>query len=882
MKASRGLQWTACLLSAGLVTAGCSKNNPSPDGGGADGGGTDAGPCVVDTDCPDPTIFFCNSATGVCEPSCRQASDCLIARRTAQYALPYCDNAPLKCVCDNGVCVPTQCSVDGDCGSGNACRDGNCVPLPTATTIASCQITPDVVVTSRGATATFFASFADSSGKPVVVPSGITWSAKDGSVTLNGSATGDTAVFNAVAAAGAATPSGVQVQVGSATCQAKVIIVDASQVPANKVEVVVTDELNGRPVPGATVITLDSGGNQLDMQTSAADGTATLSATGTISVTAFHTDFSYLTIAGYSTAGSASRLLSMVVRRNPLDQLGGYAGTFTDLPQAPNVLAGLASASLAGSIADLDFNQVIGTSVKTQVSLGTAFNGPVDLPVGTFLQFIQNPLKSTDAAAGLAGVCTDTFAGGSGMAEPLITSGQCGTRTAWALEGNLDIGDLPISALTSGLKNIDWGGVLTQLQPAFKKFNSSVGRDVQFKLNPYDGGFDTSQFATYNHDFAGVPLGFGYVVQVPTLPQFQGQYLDGVLVVPGSNVPGRGIVPLGLGAGVDSTPATVSTTDVQAQLPAPGLILVRSSPLHGGLEGFSYGIGMAAVQLATIQTNLVASAILYRVPGNKLTFDLSGNNPITMPMGFVAVPENAKFNAGTNALPSLPLRTFKFAAAPNTTGLNVMRVQFQNSAGHTWTVMADVASPTFTLPTPPGTPVAYEDRVYDTNSPGSQKSTMLVQMIGLSSTAAAGGNPIAFTQLVELGSTNADRLTDLTTAFSVDSYGRPKIAWTTPSSAGSTILHGTNVTVTVTNFLVGLTATADGIVRLSFTGGTGCTGTVDGTVDTSGGQGQISIQLPQGCTGTNMTLTATLYDNEGTPQPISPAVSASIGSITIN
>jgi hypothetical protein len=342
-------------------------------------------------------------------------------------------------------------------------------------------------------------------------------------------------------------------------------------------------------------------------------------------------------------------------------------------------------------------------------------------------------------------------------------------------------------------------------------------------------------------------------------------------------------VPLGVGAGVDSTPATVSTTDLQANLPSAGLILVRSAPLHAGLEGFSYGIGMAAVKLSTIQTNLVASAILYRVPGNKLSFDLSGNNPISMPQGFAPVPENAKFNAGTSALPSLGLRSFKFGAAPNTTGLSVLRVQFSNSAGRRWTVMTDVANPTFTLPTPPGTPTPFEDRIYDTNGAGAQKATMLVQFLGLNSNPAGAGSPVSFVNLVELGSTNADRLTDLTTAFSVDSYSRPKIAWTTPSSAGSTILHGTNVAVQVTNFQVGQTATADGIVRISFTGGgAGCTGTVDGTTDTSGGQGQISIQLPAGCTGTNMTLTATLYDNQATPQPISPAVSAPITGITIN
>src|SRR4029077_18380333 len=95
------------------------------------------------------------------------------------------------------------------------------------------------------------------------------------------------------------------------------------------VSVLVTDELSGRPVPGATVLVSDATAGTAIGATVPTDpnGFATLPLTGspaTVNVSAFSEGFGYLTIANYATAGS--RFLSMPLRRNPIDQYGGGKG----------------------------------------------------------------------------------------------------------------------------------------------------------------------------------------------------------------------------------------------------------------------------------------------------------------------------------------------------------------------------------------------------------------------------------------------------------------------------------------------------------------------------------------------------------------------------
>jgi hypothetical protein len=155
---------------------------------------------------------------------------------------------------------------------------------------------------------------------------------------------------------------------------------------------------------------------------------------------------------------------------------------------------------------------------------------------------------------------------------------------------------------------------------------------------------------------------------------------------------------------------------------------------------------------------------------------------------------------------------------------------------------------------------------------------MLVQTVRLNDNPAGGGNALGYAALVEQNSTNADRLNHFTTAFSLIDYGAPTLSWKTPAADGATVMHGSNVTVTVANFKVGATASDDGYVHLSFSGGTGCT-PVDVNTDASMGKGEITLTIPTGCTGST-SMTAELYSNT-TSAAIDPAVSATLNNITI-
>ena len=154
---------------------------------------------------------------------------------------------------------------------------------------------------------------------------------------------------------------------------------------------------------------------------------------------------------------------------------------------------------------------------------------------------------------------------------------------------------------------------------------------------------------------------------------------------------------------------------------------------------------------------------------------------------------------------------------------------------------------------------------------------MLAQVIRLNDNPAGGGGAITFQGLVEQNNTNYDRITDFTTGFSFIDYARPEVAWNTPSTAGTTVVKTGTVKVNVTGFKVGTAAGDDGIVRLTFPGNAGCAD-IDTNTDASAGKGEITISLAAlggGCSG-SVTMKAILYDNQATPQPIAPEVSASL------
>ena len=882
MTASNRKTLAAALALLALSLTACPKPPPIKDGGTGGGGGT--GDCVEDSDCPDPQYFFCNTVTSQCEPSCRTAAQCNPAsvnagQRPSQYALAFCTGS-LGCQCDEGKCVGSLCSADIDCGT-QVCRNGACVAAPAASTVTKCQISPDLAVFRQGSKARFWVSAWDAQNNPVVIKDGATFTALGTTLSLTGPGTGAFADFTAGNATITTPTDSVQAAFGAITCKAKAIVL--ANPTATQVAVSVIDELSGRPVAGAKVmlsspvgaIIRQMGNDTVDTD---AQGFAVLSGIPAMySVSVFHPDFSYVTVANYA---GTSRFLSFAIRRNSLDKYGGYKGGFTNVPASSNVHAALAGMSLAGSITNLNITSLLGPSVPTNIVIGSAINQMnVPIPAGAFLGFGDQKIKNDIAGQGLNGVCLDTAGNPD---ETKIASGTCGTRTAWALAGDIPLGDLPIDAVAGGLDHINVGTLLGRIVPIFKKFNSSVVRDVQFDLRttPIDGGVpnfrDQSFYTTQNHDFTQIPLAFNFVVKMPELPRYKGSYVDAVAIIGGASAVGRGVVPLGIGVGVNTMPVDGQIDRLDPL--QPGQIGVRMAPTHHGLEGSHYGLLIAAISakgLTDKSAGLGASALFPRLPDNKLVFDPLGATPLDISTQvFPVYPEGAKFNYSGAADGAVPARSFRMTGA--LTGVNVVRVSFADALETRWDILVDAASPGFTVPPVPGT---LRDRVFANNVAQGTRSDLLVQAFRMTKEPLTPpSTPVSFTDFVELNDTNADRTTDFLTAFSFLNYGKPTISFKTPATNPATITAGSKVAVNVAAFSIGTQATDDGIVGFTFAGGAGCTNTTVSTEVPMKGSGTVELTLPATCRGAGIVINAALLKDPTTA--LSPPVSASI-TVTI-
>ncbi|HLL54578.1 MAG TPA: carboxypeptidase regulatory-like domain-containing protein [Myxococcaceae bacterium] len=859
------------------VLVGCpGKKDPVPDAGVPDAGsGGGGGRCAVDRDCPDPRIFSCNSATFRCEPSCAVKEDCSAAKR-GTHAIAACDTAP-GCQCDEGRCVKALCSADAECGA-QVCRDGACVPVPEVGKIASCQLWPDFVVGRVGERVELQLLAQDANGAPVVPVDGVSWTAGPG-MALAGSGTGQ-AVLELRAATLSAV-QGLQARMGGATCAVSVRVLEAGP-EEGWLRVTVTDEFTGRPIPGATVLLSHDEGLLSGERTTGESGVVSLPLVdvpsgGTfVNVTAFHPDYGYLTLAGYELGGPvpASRDVSLPLRRNPNDAYGGYQGTFKNAPATSNAHLGLAGLSVGGGLMDLTPGLLLGPTTPSSVHVGTAVNlDNLPLPSGMFLSVGDTPSKSTISARGLPGVCARPLRD-EASAEDAIRAGRCGTRSAWAFTADLPVTDLPLASLVGGAGNINLAALLTGSIPLFKSFSSSVVRDVPYALNeaPTDGGIpDTSSVAGFvplDHSFSqppNVPLGFGFVARVPSLPRIGTGYVDSVLLLGTSAVPGRGLVPLGLGAGVNSNADAL--TDIQSGLPAQGLVAVRMAPAHHGLEGSGYGLVAVAMALENVtdaSLGFAASALYQRLPPGPLPFDPKGERPVKLEGAFMGFPTGARYNFDAMARPGLAARQLKFASDPGLVGLTAARALFADAAGRTWTVLLNPARllTGARLPVPPR---GFADRTFAT--PAQQlRSTLTVQALRLGD-RLAGSGPLPFQRFVELTAARPDLLMERLQAFSSLDYGRPDARWTSPAQDDQRLAVGELATVKVTGFKVG----EEGKVLVTFDG---CAAEPRWlAADPSQGKGELSVPVPSGCKGT-VLLTAELYEGTLVPQPLAPRVVA--------
>lgn len=873
---------TRMLLALPFVGLVACSQVPKPE---VDGGGPGSG-CLTDLDCPDPLhplplLFMCNKLTARCEPGCINTEDCTAERR-GEHAIEACrtDLGGLGCECDEGRCVTALCSADADCGS-RVCRNGVCVAPPEPSTVSRCAITPDLAVVKKGAAVKFWLSAWSAAGAPVVPHEGAQWAAATGG-PLKGSGQGlwvELTAQDETPLTGEAVLA-VEAVVGGARCQAKAVVLPAT-VPPDALFVVVLDELSRRPLPGIDVVLSKEDGELLPSASVKTDGRglATLPlpvALDRYSVTAFGPDHTYVTIANY---GGASRYLSIVTRRNQTDRYGGSRGGYTGAPQSGNVHLGMAGMSLGGSMASLSIAQLLGPSVKRDLTIGSLTQRDVLIPSGVTLAVSGSAVKDTYSAQGLAGTCADVTGASD---EAAIAAGSCGTRAAWSFVGDVPQNLLPFDTLLGGgdLSAIDVTQLLSRVGPIVSTLTSSVVRDVSFTLRPTaraDGGApdfsDEAHFTQVDHPFVQVPLGFSFVLKAPDLPKYRGAYVDSVLVVGGAKVPGRGLVPLGLGAGVndDGSPQI----DRQGAL-ASGLIPVRMAPTHHGLEGTEYVLLVAALggtKSGDSSATPGAAFIVAPTPDNRLAFDPDGRSPIDLTSApFPPFPEGARFNFLDTPVAQIPARSFRFVApGPALGAVSVVRVSFADAFDRRWEVLMD---PTrgdsgFTLPKPPP---AHADRLYLLNASAGPRASMMVHTQAFR--AADGVGTLGFADMVELADDSGDRLTDSLRSFAFLDYNRPTVEFTVPLGQAASVAKGSTLTLKVLRFKLGEAGDADGLVRLTFAPDAGCPTAILSHEKTAG-NGMLDYQLPPTCVGTDLMVTAELVATDQLTA-VAPPVSAQL------
>ncbi len=820
--------------------------------------------CAVDQDCPDPGLFICDTATSRCEAACRTREDCRADRR-GTYALAACDESGgLGCQCDMNRCVPAVCATDADCDADAVCRNGACVPPPSASLAGACEVTPEVVVGSPGLSVDFRVWVRDASGSPLVLRDGIVWEALSPSVVGRGAGAVGTFVLSEPAAEHAA----VAVRVGKASCQARVTVL-TPEVPRGGVRVLVVDALTGRPVPLALVVASDDDGEPVGGMVTNAEGAAWVSASGEVGLTAYHPDYGYLTLARHD--ASRFRDVRLALRRNPLDRFGGVRGLFPAMDEtflaATSLRVGLTGLSMPGLPSELASESFLGPEREVSLSVG-AGQAHMSLPSGSAL-WLSGSAAPEVAAPGVAGVCDGSLAG-VGDVELAVRSGACGTRTAWALTGALALKDLPLNVLQPGMDPLLQLG---RLLPGSTGFFSTLARDARFTLAPTPGigteepdlhAAEYAQPLPFEQRAPGVRLSFPFAVRVPPLPQYRDAYLDRAYVLATVAVPGRGMVPLGLGAAANVAPADPNT-DADARLGRPGQVPVRMAPAHQGLEGQPYRLVVSAVGAPAPDGTVATSSLVVGLAAPR--FDPDGANPVDAGLGFLAVPEAARYNFDREAHQDLKGRELKAGVDMRA---SLVRAEFTTRAGRRWTVLMNPDDTNGGVRVPRA-PVGVEDRTYDSVLLGGRSRLQVEALRASGLDRREGEGP---QRLVAADGPGMERLADLTDAVSVLSLGRPEVAWRHPEADGQRLARGSAVRVGVSGFQLGAAPGGQGQVRMSLRGGVGCDGSaLLRSEPVTPGRGEVELDLPAQCWGLGVMLVATLVDDKG--EPLRPPVTAS-------
>ncbi|MEZ4461990.1 MAG: hypothetical protein R3E66_20175 [bacterium] len=486
--------------------------------------------CVEDLDCG--ADEECN-AEGLCQPrpqctldrNCDANELCIGGQCVNSPACMQSQDCPDGFECVGGNCFETLCRGAEDCDRGEVCDAGECVVPPAA---LSCFVATPSGTIADGQTVALEAFALDSDGNGVAAI--FRWTSDNPAVAVV-DPTGRNAVGKA--AAGTANFAATLATGDPVMCTGTVSLVNQGPVMAGNLRISVINGETGAPVDGATVYL------GMTQQTTANGGLSTfMRPTTAFDVTVIHPDYNVITVQGINTGDVK---LPLYPRRGN-GPIGGFTGEFdtSGIGSTGDINLGLAGASLAGGLLELDLTAILGESFVTPVNIPGLINTDFPFPGG---------LTVNGSALGFPLDFKKTY----------YAQSASGARLAWGLAGKVPLRDI----IQLGMGGGGQGNVLATLLPLFNRFDH-IAQPIQVAAIPritdtmdIDGDGDTTEPVPNYGQFPVKTLRPSVrqslttdiaISNFPTLPDGPAQF---ALLLGASLLDAPGLVPLGISATAD-------------------------------------------------------------------------------------------------------------------------------------------------------------------------------------------------------------------------------------------------------------------------------------------------------------------------------------------
>lgn len=582
------------------------------DGGSSDAGATDAGDrdggaplCETDPDCDSCAV------DGQCcffSINCVPGSICNVPGDVF-YDPTRPDDVCIRVVCTNdddcegdricsleGVCADPVCQRDEDCPSAEVCRGGACVP-PQNASVTSCRVLQTNAVVRTGGSAALHAIAYDSADVPVP---GVTFAYASNEPSMV-SIVGADAIGESVT--GTAT---VTAQFGNVACAGAVQVTNHGPLSGQEIRIVAIDARTQAPIAGAEVTlvaggpmvqTTDSRGAAIFLQGIIAPSSVTVAAPGHAVVTMM-----------------APSVTDVVIPLPPVayTMAAGFRGNVDLSAARPGDIAiGIVSPSLSDDVLAFGRTRLSGEVLPIPIrapQLG--LDGVYDMPTGFGMAVGSQQLTAPPERCFGAPVGADELG-------CFLARGRFGFGAGWTLSGRLRLSQ--ITSIANELAGVLEGDpvppeLIVDFARIARQLNHGVEPALRFEptpnVNTANGSGDCSNpnLPSYadncRPDYASfTPADIAAsqsqrvhtVVSVPNLPTtFGNACMDAVTVVAATRLGGRGIVPLGLGAGMDRRSEQDVPDCVVAGIDEPfgpssaataeGTVALSSAPRHTGLE----------------------------------------------------------------------------------------------------------------------------------------------------------------------------------------------------------------------------------------------------------------------------------------------------------